>query len=60
MHAYIPNPKLMFMAETSTLGIFCGRNVCGRNVRAETSMAEMSEHRSVWAYSLREVEYGFS
>ena len=37
MHALIPNPKFMVMAETSTFGIFRGRNVRGRNVRAETS-----------------------
>ena len=42
MNAHIPNPKFMVMAETSTLGIFCGRNVRGRNVQAETSVAEMS------------------
>ena len=40
----------MVMAETSTFGIFRGRNVRGRNVRAETSVAETSvaemfEHR---------------
>ena len=40
MHAQIPNPKFMGMAEMSTFGIFRGRNV-----RAETSMAEKSEHR---------------
>ena len=50
MHAHIPNPKLMVLAEMSTFGIFSGRNVRGRNVRAETSVAEMSvaemsEHR---------------
>ena len=32
-----PNPQFSFMAETSTFGIFCGRNV-----RAEMSAAEMS------------------
>ena len=32
MHADIPNPKFMVMAETSTFGIFRGRNV-----QAETS-----------------------
>ena len=32
-----PNPKFMVMTETSTFGIFYGRNVCGRNVWAETS-----------------------
>ena len=37
MQAHIPNPKFMVMAETSTFGIFCGRNVRGRNVQAETS-----------------------
>ena len=37
MHADIPNPKFMVMAETSTFGIFRGRNVLGRNVQAETS-----------------------
>ena len=52
MQEHIPNPKFMVLAETSTFGIFLGRNVCGRNVLAETSlaemsMAEMSEHRAV-------------
>ena len=42
MHAHIPNPRFMVMAETSTSGIFRGRNVHGRNVQAETSVAEMS------------------
>ena len=37
MNAHIQNPKFMVMAETSTFGIFCGRNVRGRNVQAETS-----------------------
>ena len=32
-----PNPQFMVMAETSAFGIFRGRNVRGRNVRAETS-----------------------
>ena len=45
MHAHIPNPKFMVMAETSTFSIFCGRNVRGRNVQAEMSVAEMFEHR---------------
>ena len=44
MHAHIPNPKCMVMAETSTFGIFGGRNVLGRNVQVEMSVAEMSEH----------------
>ena len=39
MHAHIPNPRFMVMAEMSTFGIFCGRNV-----QAEMSVAEMSEH----------------
>ena len=34
MHAHIPNPKFMVKAKTSTFGIFPGRNVLGRNVRA--------------------------
>ena len=42
MHAHIPNPKFMVMAETSTFSIFRDRNVCGRNVQAETSVAETS------------------
>ena len=42
MHANIPNPKFTVLAETSTFGIFRGRNVLGRNVQAETSVAEMS------------------
>ena len=42
MHAHIPNPIFMVMAEMSTFNIFLGRNVRGRNVRAETSQAEMS------------------
>ena len=42
--AQIPNPKFMVMTETSTFGIFRGRNIRGRNVQAETSMAEMFEH----------------
>ena len=37
-----PNPQFMVMAETSTFGIFRGLNVRGRNVRALTSVAEMS------------------
>ena len=45
MHAHIPNPKFMVMAEMSTFGFFQGRNVRGRNVQAEMSVAEMSEHR---------------
>ena len=50
MHAHITNPKFMVMAEMSTFGIFCGRNVSGGNVLAEASVAEMSivemsEHR---------------
>ena len=32
-----PNPQFMVLAETSTFGIFRGRNVLGRNIRAETS-----------------------
>ena len=39
MHAHIPNSRFMVMAEMSTFGIFCGRNV-----QAEMSMAEMSQH----------------
>ena len=39
MHAHIQNPKLMVMAEMSTFGFFRGRNVHGRNVQAETSVA---------------------
>ena len=56
MHAYIPNPKFMVMAEMSTFAIFCGRNVRGPNIQAEMSVAkmsvaemcsaEMSEHRT--------------
>ena len=38
MHAHIPNPKFMVMAETSTSDIFLGRN----------SMAEMSEPKRPW------------
>ena len=34
----------MVMVEMSTFGIFSGRNVRGRIVQAETSVAEMSEH----------------
>ena len=49
MHAHIPNPKFMDMAETSTFDIFRGRNVLGWNVQAEMSVAEMSEHpRNTW------------
>ena len=44
MHEHIPNTKFMVLAETSTFGIFRGRNVLGRIVQAETSVAEMSEH----------------
>ena len=32
-----PNPQFMVMAQTSTFGIFHGRNVLGQNIRAETS-----------------------
>ena len=39
MHAYIPNPKFMVMAEMSTFAIFCGRNVRGPNIQAEMSVA---------------------
>ena len=39
---HIPQPKIYDLAETSTFGIFRGRNVRGRNVRAEMSVAEMS------------------
>ena len=54
MHAHIPNPKFMVLAETSTFSIFWGRNVCGRNVQAEMSVAEMSvaemsEHHEIWS-----------
>ena len=37
MHGINTLPQFMVLAETSTFGIFCGRNVRGRNVRAETS-----------------------
>ena len=37
MHGINTHPQFMVLAETSTLGIFCGRNVRGRNVRAEMS-----------------------
>ena len=36
MHAHT-QPKIYDLPETSTFGIFRGRNVRGRNVRAETS-----------------------
>ena len=41
----------MVMAETSTFGIFRDQNVCGRNVRAEMFVAEMSyiRHTEVWS-----------
>ena len=39
MHADIPNPKFMVMAETSTFGIFRGRNVLGQNVRGRNVRA---------------------
>ena len=44
MHAHIPNPKFMVLAETSTFGIFRGRNVQAETSVAEMSVAEMSEH----------------
>ena len=44
MHTHIPNPKFMFLAETSTFGIFRGRNVQAETSVAEMSVAEMSEH----------------
>ena len=53
MHAHIPNTKFMVLAETSTFGIFRGRNVRGQNVQAE-----MSERHStflviiLWAVAL--------
>ena len=34
---HTPQPKIHDLAETSTFGIFRGRNVCGRNVWAEMS-----------------------
>ena len=34
--------KFMVMAEKSTFGILCGRNVGGKNVLAEMSVAEIS------------------
>ena len=34
---HTPQTKIYDLAETSTFGIFRGRNVRGRNVRAETS-----------------------
>ena len=42
----------MVMAETSSFGIFHGRNVRGRKVRAEISVAEMSyiRHTEVCSY----------
>ena len=59
MHAYIPNPKFMVMAEMSIFAIFCGRNVLGPNIQAKMSVAkmlvaemcsaEMSEHRTFMA-----------
>ena len=51
MHANIPNPELMVMAEMSTFAIFCGRNVRGPNIQAEMSVAEMcsAEHRTFMA-----------
>ena len=52
MHAHISNPKFMVMAETSTFDIFFGRNVRGRNVQAEMSVAEMSEHQGVAGQNL--------
>ena len=45
MYAHIPNSKFMVMAETSTFGIFRGRNVQAETSWAEMSVAEMSEHR---------------
>ena len=39
---HTPQSKIYDLAETSTFGIFRGRNVRGRNVRAEMSVAEMS------------------
>ena len=39
---HTPQPKIYDLAETSTFGIFRGRNVRGRNVQAEMSVAEMS------------------
>ena len=35
----------MVLAETSDFGIFCGRNVRAETSVAEMSVAEMSEHR---------------
>ena len=43
---HTPQPKIYDLAETATFGIFRGRNARGRNVRAETSVAEMSYIRS--------------
>ena len=33
MRAAVPHPQFIVMAETSTFGIICGRNVLGGNVR---------------------------
>ena len=44
MHAHIPNQKFMVMAETSTFGIFGGRNVWAEMSKAKMYVAEMSEH----------------
>ena len=41
-HIHTKIHKFMVLAETSTFGIFDGRNVHGRNVLAEMSMAETS------------------
>ena len=52
MFARNPTPKVMATAETSTFRIFCGRNVRDRNVQAETSVAEMSEHPLLCVYRM--------
>ena len=37
MHGINTLQQFMVLAETSAFGTFCGRNVRGQNVRAETS-----------------------
>ena len=49
MHANIPNPKFKVMAETSTFGIFRGRNV-----QAKMSVVDMSEHQNAQCVLIRE------
>ena len=53
MHGINTHPQFMVFAETSTLGIFCGRNVrglnvLGRNVRSRNVLHSFNGHSNIF------------